>query len=178
MSEVIDKPRPDISQYAPRIITIYINPDKIRDVIGPGGKVIRQIVADTGARIEIDDDGRVDIATNDETAAKKAIQIIEDLTQEAEIGRIYTGKVVRIMDFGAFVEILPGVDGLVHISQLDHHRVNKVTDVLKEGDEVKVKVIDIDKDGRIKLSRKEALENKGGRDDRGGRNDSQKRPPR
>ena len=178
MSEVIAAPRPDISQYAPRIITIYINPDKIRDVIGPGGKVIRQIVADTGARIEIDDDGRVDIATNDEDAAKKAIQIIEDLTQEAEIGRIYTGKVVRIMDFGAFVEILPGVDGLVHISQLDHHRVNKVTDVLKEGDEVRVKVIDIDKDGRIKLSRKEALENKGGGDDRGGRNDRQKRPPR
>lgn len=178
MSEVIDKPRPDISPYAPRIITIYINPDKIRDVIGPGGKVIRQIVADTGARIEIDDDGRVDIATNDETAAKKAIQIIEDLTQEAEIGRIYTGKVVRIMDFGAFVEILPGVDGLVHISQLDHHRVNKVTDVLKEGDEVRVKVIDIDKDGRIKLSRKEALENKGGGDDRGGRDDRPKRPPR
>ncbi|MBN1880625.1 MAG: polyribonucleotide nucleotidyltransferase [Deltaproteobacteria bacterium] len=178
MSEVIEAPRPDISQYAPRIITIYINPDKIRDVIGPGGKVIRQIVADTGARIEIDDDGRVDIATNDETAAKRAVQIIEDLTQEAEIGRIYTGKVVRIMDFGAFVEILPGVDGLVHISQLDHHRVNKVTDVLKEGDEVRVKVIDIDKEGRIKLSRKEALENRGGGDDRGGRGDRQKRPPR
>jgi len=178
MSEVIEKPRPDISQYAPRIITIYINPDKIRDVIGPGGKIIRQIVADTGARIEIDDDGRVDIATNDESAAKKAIQIIEDLTQEAEIGRIYTGKVVSIKDFGAFVEILPGVDGLVHISQLDNYRVNKVTDVLKEGDEVRVKVIDVDKDGKIKLSRKEALENKGGGSDRGGRDNRQKRPPR
>jgi polyribonucleotide nucleotidyltransferase len=157
MAEAIDKPRPDLSPYAPRIITIHINPDKIRDVIGPGGKVIRNITNETGVKIEITDDGRVDIASIDQEAAKKAIQIIEDLTQEAQIGQIYDGKVVRVMDFGAFVEILPGVDGLVHISQLARDRVNKVTDVVREGDSVRVKVIDIDKDGRIKLSRKEAL---------------------
>ncbi len=157
MAEAIDKPRPDLSPYAPRIITIFINPDKIRDVIGPGGKVIRNITNETGVKIEITDDGRVDIASIDQEAAKRAIKIIEDLTQEAQIGQIYDGKVVRIMDFGAFVEILPGVDGLVHISQLARDRVNKVTDIVREGDTVRVKVIDIDKDGRIKLSRKEAL---------------------
>jgi polyribonucleotide nucleotidyltransferase len=157
MTDAIEKPRPDLSKYAPRIITIHINPDKIRDIIGPGGKIIRGIVAETGAKIEVTDDGRVDIATHDEEAAKKAVSIIENLTKEAEIGQIYEGRVVKIMDFGAFVEILPGVDGLVHISQLDHHRVNQVTDVLKEGDTVRVKVIDIDREGRIKLSRKDAL---------------------
>jgi polyribonucleotide nucleotidyltransferase len=157
MTDAIDSPRPNLSPYAPRILTIHINPDKIRDVIGPGGKVIRGIVAETGARIEVTDDGRVDIATHDEEAAKKAVTIIENLTKEAEIGQIYEGRVVKIMDFGAFVEILPGVDGLVHISQLEHHRVNQVSDVLKEGDIIKVKVIDIDREGRIKLSRKDAL---------------------
>jgi polyribonucleotide nucleotidyltransferase len=157
MAEAIEKPRPDLSPYAPRIVTIYINPDKIRDVIGPGGKIIRNITNETGVKIEITDDGRVDIASIDQEAAKKAIKIIEDLTQEAQIGQIYDGKVVRVMDFGAFVEILPGVDGLVHISQLARDRVNKVTDIVREGDSVRVKVIDIDKDGRIKLSRKEAL---------------------
>ncbi len=161
MTEAIEKPRPDLSPYAPRILTIHINPDKIRDIIGPGGKIIRGIVAETGAKIEVTDDGRVDIATHDEEAAKKAVSIIENLTKEAEIGQIYEGRVVKIMDFGAFVEILPGVDGLVHISQLEHHRVNQVTDVLKEGDIIKVKVIDIDREGRIKLSRKDALKDEG-----------------
>ncbi len=157
MSQAIVKPRPELSPHAPRIITIFINPDKIRDVIGPGGKMIRKIVSDTGVRIEITDDGKVEIASNDEAAANRAIETIKELTKEAAIGEIYDGKVVRVVDFGAFVEILPGVDGLVHISQLARNRVNKVTDVIKEGDTVRVKVIDIDKEGRIKLSRKEAL---------------------
>ncbi|MBN1573952.1 MAG: polyribonucleotide nucleotidyltransferase [Deltaproteobacteria bacterium] len=161
MMDAIERPRPDLSKYAPRILTIHINPDKIRDIIGPGGKIIRGIIAETGAKIEVTDDGRVDIATHDEEAARKAVSIIENLTKEAEIGQIYEGRVVKIMDFGAFVEILPGVDGLVHISQLDHHRVNQVTDVLKEGDIVRVKVIDIDREGRIKLSRKDALKDEG-----------------
>jgi polyribonucleotide nucleotidyltransferase len=166
MTTAIGKPRPDLSPYAPRIITIYINPDKIRDVIGPGGKIIRNIINETGVKMEIDDDGRVDIASVDEEAARKAVEIVEHLTQEAVVGNIYDGKVVRIMDFGAFVEILPGVDGLVHISQLAHNRVNKVTDVVKEGEIIKVKVIDIDKDGRIKLSHKEVMEKQPPRDRR------------
>jgi polyribonucleotide nucleotidyltransferase len=157
MSQAIAKPRPELSPHAPRIITIFINPDKIRDVIGPGGKMIRKIVSDTGVKIEITDDGKVEIASNDEAAANRAIDTIKELTKEAAIGEIYEGKVVRVVDFGAFVEILPGLDGLVHISQLARNRVNKVTDVIKEGDTVRVKVIDIDKEGRIKLSRKEAL---------------------
>jgi len=157
MSEAIERPRPDLSPHAPRIVTFFINPDKIRDVIGPGGKVIRKIVSDTGVRIDITDDGKVEIASIDEAAANKAINTIKELTKEAAIGEVYEGKVVRVVDFGAFVEILPGVDGLVHISQLTRNRVNKVTDVIREGDTVRVKVIDIDKEGRIKLSRKEAL---------------------
>jgi polyribonucleotide nucleotidyltransferase len=160
MAEAIEKPRPDLSPHAPRIVTIFINPDKIRDVIGPGGKIIRKIVSDTGVRIDITDDGKVEIASVDEAAAERAINTIKELTKEAAIGEVYEGKVVRVMDFGAFVEILPGVDGLVHISQLAKNRVNKVTDVIKEGDTVRVKVIDIDKEGRIKLSRKEALTGK------------------
>jgi len=157
MAEAIAKPRAELSPHAPRIVTFFINPDKIRDVIGPGGKVIRKIVSDTGVRIEIEDDGKVEIASNDEAAANKAINTIKELTKEAAVGEIYNGKVVRVVDFGAFVEILPGVDGLVHISQLTRNRVNKVTDVIREGDTVRVKVIDIDKEGKIKLSRKEAL---------------------
>jgi len=157
MSETIENSRDNLSQYAPRILTIHINPDKIRDIIGPGGKIIRGIVADTGAKIEVMDDGRVDIITNNEESAQKAVGIIEDLTMEAEIGKIYEGKVVKVMDFGAFVEILPGLDGLVHISQLENHRVNQVRDVVNEGDSIKVKVLDIDREGRIKLSRKDAL---------------------
>lgn len=157
MSSVIATPRTQLSAHAPRIITIRINPDKIREVIGPGGKVIRSIIERTGANIDIEDDGRINIASADEQAARAAIDIIRGITAEAEIGKIYRGKVKKIMDFGAFVEIMPGTDGLVHISQIADQRVKSVSDVLKEGDEVPVKVLEIDKQGRIKLSRREAL---------------------
>ncbi|MBI5599035.1 MAG: polyribonucleotide nucleotidyltransferase [Deltaproteobacteria bacterium] len=157
MEEAIARPRPELSVYAPRIITIYVKIEKIKDVIGPGGKNIKAIVLETGAKIDIEDDGRVNIASVDEEAAKRAVEIIRRLTQEAEVGKLYMGKVRKIMDFGAFVEIFPGTDGLVHVSQLANERVQNVRDVLKEGDEVLVKVIGLDKDGKIKLSRKEAL---------------------
>jgi polyribonucleotide nucleotidyltransferase len=158
MAKVISTPREELSRYAPRMHTIKINPDKIRDVIGPGGKVIRSISETTGVKIDIQDDGTVTVAATDETSARRAIEIIKGLTEEAEIGRVYNGVVKRIMDFGAFVEILPGCEGLVHVSQLAHERVENVTDIVKEGDEIRVRVLDIDKQGRIRLSRKEALE--------------------
>jgi polyribonucleotide nucleotidyltransferase len=157
MKETIEAPRADLSPYAPRIYTMKIKPEKIREVIGVGGKVIKGIVEETGVKINITDDGVVSIASVDEASARKAIQIVEGIVEEPELGRLYTGKVVRITDFGAFVEILPGTDGLLHISQIDTKRIEKVTDVLKEGEEVLVKVIEIDKAGRIRLSRKEAL---------------------
>lgn len=157
MLKVIDKPREELSQYAPKIITTNINPDKIRDVIGPGGKTIKKIILDTGVKIDIEDDGKVFIATQDIEAGRKALKIIEELVQEVEVGKIYLGKVVRLMNFGAFVEVLPGKEGLVHISQLDEARVAKVEDIVKEGDEILVKVIEIDKQGRVNLSRKAAL---------------------
>jgi polyribonucleotide nucleotidyltransferase len=157
MDRAINKPREELSQFAPTIQTIKINPDKIRDVIGPGGKTIRSITESTGVKIDISDDGTVSIASADGAAAKRAIEIIQGLTEEAEIGKVYCGVVKRIVDFGAFVEILPGLDGLVHISQLANERVNAVTDILKEGDEVMVRVLDIDKQGKIRLSRKDAL---------------------
>jgi polyribonucleotide nucleotidyltransferase len=158
MREALAIPREELSPYAPRVVTITINPEKIRDVIGPGGKVIRAIVAETGAKIDIDDSGRVVVMSPDAAACTKAIDKIRSLTQEPEVGQLYMAKIVRITDFGAFAEILPGIDGLIHISQLDHTRVRKVTDVVQEGEEVLVKVIEIDKDGRIRLSRKAALE--------------------
>jgi len=157
MKEAIEKPRSELSPYAPRVVTIQINPDKIREVIGPGGKVIRAIVAETGAKIDIDDSGRVVVMSPDAEACDKAISKIRSITTEPEIGQLYMAKVVRVTDFGAFAEILPNTEGLIHISQLEHRRVRKVTDVVNEGDEVLVKVIDIDKDGRIRLSRKAAL---------------------
>jgi polyribonucleotide nucleotidyltransferase len=157
MLAVLDQPRPDLSAYAPRIITMHIDPDKIRDVIGPGGKTIKKIIEDTGVSIDIEDDGRVFIAAVDGNAGKKAMQIIENLTREVEVGAIYLGKVTRLMNFGAFVEVLPGKEGLVHISQLARERVAKVEDVVKPGDEVLVKVTEIDRQGRINLSRKDAL---------------------
>ncbi len=157
MKEVLDRPRPELSPYSPRVVTIQINPDKIRDVIGPGGKVIRAIVAETGTKIDIDDSGRVVVMSPDGAACDKAIEKIRSITAEPEIGQLYKAKVVRVTDFGAFAEILPNTEGLIHISQLEHRRVRKVTDVVNEGDEVLVKVIDIDKDGRIRLSRKAAL---------------------
>ncbi|PWB44266.1 MAG: polyribonucleotide nucleotidyltransferase [Candidatus Methylomirabilota bacterium] len=158
MDQAIATPRSTISAYAPRIITLMIPVDKIRDVIGPGGKVIRGIVADSGAKIDVSDDGRVEIASVDGEAAQKALSIISKIVEVPEVGKVYQGKVVKIMDFGAFVQILPGTDGLLHISQIAEHRVKRVEDVLAEGDEVAVKVIDVDKNGKIRLSRKEVLQ--------------------
>jgi polyribonucleotide nucleotidyltransferase len=157
MLEVISTPREELSPYAPRIITMSIDPDKIRDVIGPGGKVIRHIIDETGVKIDIEDDGRVFIASQDGEAGEKAKQMIEDLTANVEVGRIYTGTVTRTTSFGAFVEIMPGKEGLVHISQLAHTRVGKVEDVVEVGDSVTVKVTEIDAMGRINLSRKDVL---------------------
>ena len=147
-----------MSPFAPRIVSLKINPDKIRDIIGPGGKTIRSITESCGVKMEVMDDGTVNIASNDEKKTKAAIDIVKSLTQEAEIGKIYKGVVKRIADFGAFVEILPGTDGLVHISQLTDERVREVRDVLQEGDEVYVKVLDVDRQGKIRLSRKEAMD--------------------
>jgi polyribonucleotide nucleotidyltransferase len=154
MHDAIPGPRAELSQYAPRMTTMRINPDKIRDVIGPGGKVIRDIVAKTGAKIDIKDDGTVVIAAIGKEAGDKARQIIEDLTREAEVNRIYKGLVRKVVEFGAFVELFPGTDGLIHISELSDKRVAKVTDVVQEGDEVVVKVLSIDRDGKIRLSRR------------------------
>ncbi|MBC8016684.1 MAG: polyribonucleotide nucleotidyltransferase [Sporomusaceae bacterium] len=157
MLEVISEPRPELSAFAPRIITMVIHPDKIRDVIGPGGKMIKKIIEETGVKIDIEDDGKVFIAAVDMEAGKKAVKIIEALVRDVELGTTYTGKVTRLMNFGAFVEILPGKEGLVHISQLALERVEKVEDVVKVGDEILVKVTEIDRQGRVNLSRKELL---------------------
>ncbi|HYW26878.1 MAG TPA: polyribonucleotide nucleotidyltransferase [Terriglobales bacterium] len=158
MLEVIPEPRREMSPYSPRITTIQINPDKIRDVIGPGGKVIRKIVEETGAQIDVEDDGKIFIASTDQASARKAIDWIKSLTDEVEVGRIYRGKVVRIMSFGAFVEVLPNQDGLVHISRLTDHRVERVEEVVNVGDEIVVKAVEIDSQGRLNLSRQEAIE--------------------
>ncbi len=158
MEKVISKPRGEISQFAPRIETIKIKPEKVREVIGAGGKVIKGIIEETGVKIDIEDDGTVHIASADPEMSKKAIAIINSICAEAEVGRVYKGRVVRIMDFGAFVEVLPNTQGLLHISEIAHERVRSVTDVLNEGDEVDVKVIDIDRAGRVKLSRKAVLD--------------------
>jgi polyribonucleotide nucleotidyltransferase len=157
MTEALTGPRENLSAYAPRIFTLKVKQDKIRDVIGPGGKTIRGIIADTGVKINVEDSGVVSIAAVDEASAKKAIEIINRLTEEVEVGKTYMGTVRKIMDFGAFVEILPGTDGLVHISQLAHHRVKAVADEVNEGDQIMVKVLEIDKQGKIRLSRKETL---------------------
>ncbi|MBI4798544.1 MAG: polyribonucleotide nucleotidyltransferase [Desulfarculus sp.] len=190
MNKVIERPRGDISLFAPRITTIKIPVEKIKDIIGPGGKIIRGIQMETGVKIDVDDDGTVRVAAVDGDSGRLALQMIRDLTQEAEEGAVYEGKVVRIMDFGAFVEIMPGRDGLVHISELDHTRVRSVTDVLKEGDIVKVKVLGIDDRGKVRLSRKALLPppppGTGGddgpgeerRDYRDSRGDRDRRPPR
>lgn len=157
MAKTLDAPRKEISQFAPRITTIQIRPEFIKNVIGPGGKVIKDIIARTGAAINIEDTGRVDIASANGEAVKAAIAMIQALTREAEIGKIYTGTVRKIAEFGAFVELFPGTDGLIHISELSDKRVKAVSDVLSEGDEVLVKVVSIDKTGKIRLSRKEAM---------------------
>jgi len=160
MQGVIDTPRTDMSPYAPRMTRIKIPINKIGAVIGPGGKMIRSIVEETKATVDVQDDGTVMIGSTDADSSRKAIEIIEGLTKEAKVGDIYTGKVVRILNFGAFVEILPGTDGMVHISELADYRVPKVEDVLQLGDMVKVEVIGIDPSGKIGLSRKSLL-NKG-----------------
>ena len=156
MEEAIRQPRANMSQYAPRIYTIHIPTDKIRDVIGPGGKVIRGIIEQTGVKIDVDDDGTVHVSSSDEAAANKALQIIGDITAVAEVGKTYLGKVVRLVDFGAFVEIFPGTDGLLHISEIAENRVREVRDELKEGDQILVKVLALE-GNKIKLSRKAVL---------------------
>lgn len=158
MNKALDKPRAELSRYAPRIVTLKIPVDKIKDVIGPGGKVIRSIIERTGATIDVEDDGTIHVASVNGEKNEEALRLIRELTQEAEVGAIYRGKVRRITDFGAFVEIFPGTDGLLHISELENRRVNKVTDVLHEGDEVVVKCLRVGEDGKISLSRKAVLE--------------------
>ncbi|MDD4296325.1 MAG: polyribonucleotide nucleotidyltransferase [Ruminiclostridium sp.] len=157
MLKVISEPRTELSKYAPKVYTTSIDVDKIRDVIGPGGKTINKIIAETGVKIDIEDNGTVYVATSDEAAGKKAISIIEGIAGDVQIGQQFTGKVVRIMNFGAFVEFLPGKEGMVHISKLANTRVNKVEDVVNIGDEIPVKVIEIDKQGRINLSMKDCI---------------------
>ena len=158
MKEAIAEPRKEISVYAPRIKTIEVKPDKIRDVIGPGGKNIRAIIEETGVKIDVEDSGIVRIASPNMEAVEEAIAMVKRLTQEVEVGALYLGRVKRIMDFGAIVEIFPGVDGLVHISQVAPERIRAVSDVLKEGEEVLVKVLEIESNGRIRLSRKAAIQ--------------------
>jgi polyribonucleotide nucleotidyltransferase len=157
MDAAIASPRAELSTHAPRIVTLRIKTDRIRDLIGPGGKTIRGIVEETGAKIDVEDDGTVLVASSDGDSMQKAIDRIRALTAEAEVGKIYRGTVRRVVDFGAFVEIMPGTDGLVHISQLANERVRQVTDVVREGDVIDVKVLEIDRSGKIRLSRKEAL---------------------
>ena len=157
MQGILDGPRTETSAYAPRIVTLKINKDKVREVIGPGGKTIRGIIQATGVTIDIEDDGTVLIASANEIASQEAVQMVRELTKEAEVGQIYMGTVRKIMDFGAFVEIFPGTDGLLHISQISEKRVNKVSDEVQEGDRIMVKVLEVDRNGRIKLSHKEAV---------------------
>ena len=162
MTETLAAPRQSISAFAPRIVTIRIPVDKIRDVIGPGGKMIRSIIERTGVKIDVEDDGRVNVASADETSAQKAISIIQELTATPELNKTYLGKIQRITDFGAFVEIMPGTDGLLHVSEIANHRVKDVRDELKEGEQILVKVINIDPTGKIRLSRKALLQQEEG----------------
>jgi polyribonucleotide nucleotidyltransferase len=157
MLETLNQPRSDLSKWAPRITTIKVKPDQIRLVIGPGGKTIKGIIDQTGVAIDVEDDGTVNVASSDPEAVKKALDIIKGLTAEPEVGAVYKGPVQRVTDFGAFIELMPGTDGLLHISEMAHHRVEKVTDVMKEGDIVEVKVLSVDRDGKIRLSRRELL---------------------
>jgi len=156
MEEALPTPRANMSEYAPRIYTLNIPVDKIRDVIGPGGKVIRGIIEQTGVKIDVQDDGTIHVASADEASANKAIRIISDITATAEVGKTYLGKVVRLVDFGAFVEIFPGTDGLLHISEIAENRIREVRDELKEGDQILVKVLALE-GNKIKLSRKAVL---------------------
>ncbi len=158
MAKILTEGREEMSEYAPRLITFKINPEKIRDVIGKGGSTIRAITEETGATIEIDDDGMVKIASVEKAAGEEARRRVEMVTADVEVGVIYEGKVAKIMDFGAFVNILPGKDGLVHISQISDERVENVSDKLTEGDIIKVKVLEVDRQGRIRLSMKAVTE--------------------
>ena len=157
MLDCLGQPREQLNQYAPKIVRFTINPEKIREVIGPGGKMINKIIAETGVKIDIEDDGRVFISTPDQAAADKARKIIEGIAKDIEVGDVFTGKVVRIMNFGAFVELAPGKDGMIHISTLANHRVEKVEDVVNIGDELEVKVNEIDAQGRINLIRNDMV---------------------
>jgi polyribonucleotide nucleotidyltransferase len=157
MLETLNQPRTELSKWAPRITTIKVKPDQIRLVIGPGGKTIKGIIDQTGVAIDVEDDGTVNVASSDPDAVKKALDIIKGLTAEPEVGAVYKGPVQRITDFGAFIELLPGTDGLLHISEMAHTRVERVTDVMKEGDIVEVKVLSVDRDGKVRLSRRELL---------------------
>ncbi|HLK35615.1 MAG TPA: polyribonucleotide nucleotidyltransferase [Polyangiaceae bacterium] len=157
MLSTLAQPRADLSKWAPRITQIKVKPDQIRLIIGPGGKTIKGIIDQTGVAIDVEDDGTVNVASSDSDAVKKALDIIKGLTTEPEVGTVYKGTVTRVADFGAFIEILPGTDGLLHVSEMAHHRVERVTDVMKEGDPVEVKVISVDRDGKIRLTRRELL---------------------
>ena len=165
MNSTLDCARDSLSQYAPRLLTIKVKPDKIREIIGPGGRVIRSIIEETGVKMDVEDDGTVIIASVDESASQRALDMINAIVEEPEIGKIYRGTVKKVLDFGAFVEVVSGTDGLVHISQLADQRVAKVEDVVKEGDVVNVKVLDIDRDGKIRLSMKEAEKDLRGKGD-------------
>ena len=165
MARALEAPRAEVAQNAPRILTLKVKPEKIRDLIGPGGKMIRSIIEETGVKIDVEDDGTVYVASLDEDSMGKAVAKINRITAEAEIGKVYKGTVRKIVDFGAFVEIFPGTDGLVHISQLGPGRVRRVSDVLKEGDEILVKVLEIDRQGKIRLSQREAVDDQGIRGD-------------
>jgi polyribonucleotide nucleotidyltransferase len=186
LKETITEPRAELSEFAPRMIVLQISPDKIKDVIGPGGKVINKIVADTGVKIDIENDGRVFIAGPNAEGAEKAKNMVEALTKEVKIGEQYLGTVTRLMNFGAFVAFLPGKEGLVHISQLAADRVERVEDVVKPGDQIMVKVIEVDSQGRINLSRKavlgggaaESTSGGGGGGDNGGGSRGNGAPPR
>src|SRR5208283_3538553 len=157
MLATLAQPRPDLSKWAPRITQIKVKPDQIRLIIGPGGKTIKGIIDQTGVAIDVEDDGTVNVASADSDAVKKALDIIKGLTTEPEVGAVYSGTVTRVADFGAFIEILPGTDGLLHVSEMAHHRVDRVYDVMKEGDPVEVKILSVDRDGKIRLTRRELL---------------------
>ncbi|HEY4012103.1 MAG TPA: polyribonucleotide nucleotidyltransferase [Polyangiaceae bacterium] len=157
MLATLSEHRPDLSKWAPRITQIKVKPDQIRLIIGPGGKTIKGIIDQTGVAIDVEDDGTVNVASSDSDAVKRALDIIKGLTTEPEVGAVYKGTVTRVADFGAFIEVMPGTDGLLHVSEMAHHRVDKVTDVMKEGDSVEVKVLSMDRDGKIRLTRRELL---------------------
>jgi polyribonucleotide nucleotidyltransferase len=156
MAQALAAPRDTVSENAPRIITLKVRPEKIREIIGPGGKVIRSIIEETGVKIDVQDDGTVHISSLDGDGMSKAVDRINRITAEAEVGKIYKGTVRKVVDFGAFVEILPGTDGLLHVSQMGPGRVRRVADVLREGDEIMVKVLEVDRQGKIRLSQREA----------------------